>query len=348
MNYNKVIQMILVKFNETFHTNYSITFNTRDNIINSNPTFLISESAGGFYDKKTKTIYLFSDIIDKINYKNYDNKNGTYNNGLAFLILACFHELEHRLQNEHPEKLRSQYDFAREMYSIERFIIMFRNLVPELMEVDYRKFHDNFLLEIDADIKGVNNAIAFSKAYNIDCINPKYYEIFIQYNNYRIQNYDILTMINQFLRIAKKYKSNAINSNYLPNQILNYFDEEGNLKKINEMINIQDSSIIQYIVSSEEFLNSINLSELTKEQCEFIINCISTVLNVHYFKKNYVDSNREKTNAIIEEINNFIHVSAKANSSKTSDSMANENYYMYLESKLVLLQTLQFNENKAR
>lgn len=115
MNYNKVIQMILVKFNETFHTNYSITFNTRDNIINSNPTFLISESAGGFYDKKTKTIYLFSDIIDKINYKNYDNKNGTYNNGLAFLILACFHELEHRLQNEHPEKLRSQYDFAREM-----------------------------------------------------------------------------------------------------------------------------------------------------------------------------------------------------------------------------------------
>ena len=253
MNYNEIIKMIVLKFNENFHTNYRIIFNTRDNILNSNPSFSISKSAGGFYDNKTKTIYLFSDIIDKINYKNYDNKNGTYNNGLAFLILACFHELEHRLQNECPEKLRLQFDFAQEIYSIERFIIILGNSTPELMEVDYKKFHDNFWLEIDADIKGVDNAISFSKAYNIECINPKYYKLFKQYNNYRIQSYDILTMVNQFLKIANKYKANVINSNYLPSKILNYFDKNGNLKNIDDLMKIQDSSIIQYIVSSPEF-----------------------------------------------------------------------------------------------
>ncbi len=346
MNYNEIIKIIVLRFNETFHTNYRIIFNTRDNILNSNPSFSISKSAGGFYDNKTKTIYLFSDVVDKINYKNYDNKNGTYNNGLAFLILACFHELEHRLQNECPEKLRLQFDFAQEIYSIERFIIILGSSAPELMEVDYKKFHDNFWLEIDADIKGVDNAISFSKAYNIECINPKYYKLFSQYNNYRIQSYDILTMINQFLKIANKYKANVINSDYLPSKILNYFDKNGNLKNIDDLMKIQDSSIIQYIVSSPEFLKSINQSELTKEQCQFIINCISKVLNEHYFKRNFIEQNKKQMDFIIEELKNYTQISLT--NSKTSDSMANEKYYIYLPSKLGSLQAMQFNNSKNR
>ena len=65
MNYNEIIKMIVLKFNENFHTNYRIVFNTRDNILNSNPSFSISKSAGGFYDNKTKTIYLFTCLFLK-------------------------------------------------------------------------------------------------------------------------------------------------------------------------------------------------------------------------------------------------------------------------------------------
>ena len=276
----------------------------------------------------------------------YDNNNNLYDNGLAFLILACFHELEHRLQNEHPEKLRLQQDFAQEIYSIERFIILFRNYAPELMEIDYKKFHDNFLLEIDADTKGVNNAIAFSRGTGISSINFKYYELFSQYNNFRIQNYDTLIIINQFLKIANKYKSKAINGNYLPGKILNYFDENGNLKNIDDLMEIQNSSIIQYIVSSPEFLKSINQSELTKEQCEFISNCINDVLNEHYFKKAFTEQNKEQMDSIILELRNYTQISST--NSKTSDSMSNENYYMYLQSKLGSLQAIQFEERKIK
>lgn len=346
MEYNNIIQRILVKFNETFNTNYKIIFNTREFIMNNNQNRSISESACGFYDNETKCIYIFSDIIDKINSKNYDNNNNLYDNGLAFLILSCFHELEHRLQNEHPEKLRLQQDFAQEIYSIERFIILFRNYAPELMEIDYKKFHDNFLLEIDADTKGVNNAIAFSRGNGISSINFKYYELFSQYNNFRIQNYDTLIIINQFLKIANKYKSKAINGNYLPGKILNYFDENGNLKNIDDLMEIQNSSIIQYIVSSPEFLKSINQGELTKEQCEFISNCINDVLNEHYFKKAFTEQNKEQMDSIILELRNYTQISST--NSKTSDSMSNENYYMYLQSKLGSLQAIQFEERKIK
>jgi hypothetical protein len=344
VDYNKVIQEIVVKFNKTFDTNYSITFDTRENIIKSNPTFSISKTASGCYDVGTKRIFLFSDVIDKINYKNYDNQNGTYNNGLAFLIMACFHELQHRMQFEHPEKLKKQEHYAREMYGIESFIIKHRNDCPELMEFDYKKFHDNFLLEIDADIKGVNNAIAFSRAWNFNCINHKYYEIFRQYNEYRMQNYDILAMVNQFLKIAKNRKPNDT----LPSQALKFFDRAGNLKKISEMMEVKGSSIIQYVVASKDFLSSIEQSELTKEQCGFLIDCISEVLREHYSKKAFVDANRERTNVIIGELKNFTQVSANGNSSKTSDSLSSEQYYLYLYSKLGSLQAMRFNGRKLK
>ena len=49
---------------------------------------------------------------------------------------------------------------------------------------------------------------------------------------------------------------------------------------------------------------------------------------------------------IIEELKNYTQISST--NSKTSDSMANERYYIYLPSKLGSLQAMQFNNSKNR
>ena len=167
MTYKEIIYLCVKKFNETFDTSYNIQYDSKDNILNSNPNFKVSEKTAGLYDKKSHEIYIFSNIIDQIRLKNYKNSQGNNDNGLTFLIRSIFHELEHRLQDEHPEKLKNQFWYAKSMYAIESIILGMRQFDPQIIDIDYARSHDNFLLEIDADIKGINNAKSFVTHNNI-------------------------------------------------------------------------------------------------------------------------------------------------------------------------------------
>ena len=76
-----------------------------------------------------------------------------------------------------------------------------------------------------------------------------------QYNDFRINNYDIPRMINQFLKIVKKYPEILSNKQWLDNNDLSiYFDEEGEIKPIDLLINIKNP-LTKYFVASIEFLN---------------------------------------------------------------------------------------------
>lgn len=76
-----------------------------------------------------------------------------------------------------------------------------------------------------------------------------------QYNEFRINNYDIPRMINQFVKIVKKYPEILSNKQWLDNNDLAiYFDEEGEIKPIDLLINIK-SPLTKYFVTSIEFLN---------------------------------------------------------------------------------------------
>lgn len=161
MTYGEVIDLCVAKFNQVFGTEYHVEYNTREHILNANPHFKIGEKAAGVYDTKTKKQYFFSDMIEKIREKNYNNSQGSYDNGLTFLIRAVFHELEHTLQREHPDKLKNQFWYSKAMYDIEAIILAMRQIDPKIIDIDYRKLHDYFLMEIDADIKGINNAKSF-------------------------------------------------------------------------------------------------------------------------------------------------------------------------------------------
>lgn len=54
------------------------------------------------------------------------------------------------------------------MYAIESIILSMRLVDPQIIDIDYGILHDSFLMEIDADIKGTNNAQSFVEHNNIN------------------------------------------------------------------------------------------------------------------------------------------------------------------------------------
>lgn len=240
----------------------------------------------GFFDNASERIYLFSDIIEKIkekNYYNYYNKDN--DNGLTFLIFAAFHELEHLLQLKYPEKLRKQFNFSRQMYKLEDVIIKIAQYDQLISDVNYREQHDNFLFEIDADIKGVANSLSFVRYYEINGISNRYFELMKKYNDFRINNYDIPIMISQFNKIVKKYPEILNNKKWLDcEELTQFYHLDGNLKSIEEIISV-NSSLLPYFVSSISFLKSINGKKITDYQKKFIYSCLDTVINEHNQKQ---------------------------------------------------------------
>lgn len=64
-----IIRMILDDFEKKFNISVQIVYDSRTSIMKSNPEFKIGNSAAAFQDNNSKTIYLFSDTIEKIRKK---------------------------------------------------------------------------------------------------------------------------------------------------------------------------------------------------------------------------------------------------------------------------------------
>lgn len=327
MNYNNIISLIVNDFNRSFNLSSEIIYDSRENIINKNPHFKIGKSAAGFFDNASERIYLFSGIIEKIKERNYYNYNNTKDNGLTFLIFAAFHELEHLLQLKYPEKLRKQFNFSKQMYKLEEIIIKISKYDQSISDVNYSEQHDNFLFEIDADIKGVTNALSFVRYYEINGINNRYLELMKKYNDFRINNYDIPIMISQFNKIVKKYPEILNNKQWLDcEELTQFYHLDGNLKSIEEIISV-NSSLLPYFVSSISFLKSINGKKITDYQKKFIYSCLDTVINEH----NQKQKNSGKfldIDFVINELMNYTKITER--NSKSSKMMANEKYYNYI------------------
>ena len=327
MNYNDIISLIVNDFNRSFNLSSEIIYDSRENIINKNPHFKIGKSAGGYFDNASKRIYLFSGIIEKIKERNYYNYNNTKDNGLTFLIFAAFHELEHLLQLKYPEKLRKQFNFSRQMYKLEDVIIKIAQYDQLISDVNYREQHDNFLFEIDADIKGVDNSLSFVRYHKINGISNRYFELMKKYNDFRINNYDIPIMISQFNKIVKKYPEILNSKQWLDcAELTQFYHLDGNLKSIEEIISV-NSSLLPYFVSSISFLKLINGKKITDYQKKFIYSCLDTVINEHNQKQKKLGEFSD-IDLVINELMNYTKVAGK--NSKSSKMMANEKYYNYI------------------
>lgn len=327
MDYSNIIKLILNDFKSSFNTSVEIKYDSKENIMQYNSKFKVRNNAAGFYDTKSKTIYFFSETIEKIRAKNYDNKQYENDNGLTFLIFALFHELEHFIQRECPEKLRKQFKFAKSMYAIEEMIIKINQFDSDIIDFDYKKKHDNFLLEIDADIKGNNNAISFIKHHGITRINLRYFDLMQSYNNFRINNYDIPIMLNQFIKIVKKYPDILKNKGWLDcDELIQFFNQDGTVKSIDELMSIQNN-LTPYFVSSISCIYSLNDTQINEKQIQFINKCLKLVIDEHEEKQKNLKEFPD-IEYVITELKNYTQVNG--NNSKNTEYMANENYYNYI------------------
>lgn len=334
-----IIRMILNDFEKNFNLPVQIVYDSRTSIMKSNPEFKIGDSAAAFQDNNSKTIYIFSDTIEKIRKKNYFNKSGENDNGLTFLILASFHELEHYIQRIHPEKLRvEKLDYPKAMFDMEDLIIKASIFLPDTTKFDYHIFHDNLLLEIDADKKGTKNARSFARYHKLPKVNQRYLNLMDEYNEFRINNYDIPIFVNEFIKIINQYPDMLRNRHWLDcDELIQFFNPDGTLKPINELMTI-DSKLLPYFVSSVNCIKSINGLPINHEQICFVDKCLEFVIDEHNKKeKNLSEISLSHIQATLNELKKYTQVNGE--NSKNIRYMANENYYSYLH------QVKQYFEN---
>lgn len=338
---NYILRMILDDFERSFNISAQIVYDSRTNIMKSNPEFKIGSSAGGFQDINSKTIYLFSDVIEKIRNKNYYNKSGENDNGLTFLILASFHELEHHIQRVHPEKLREEkLDYPKAMLDVEELIIKVSKFLPYTTKFDYNTFHDNFLLEIDADKKGAKNARSFARYHKVPKVNQRYLDLMDEYNEFRTNNYDIPIFVNEFIKIINQYPDILRNRLWLDcDELIQFFNPDGTLKPINELMTI-DSKLLPYFVSSINCIKSINGLLINHEQICFVDKCLGIVIDEHNKKQKKLRRiSLSHIEATVNELKRYTQVNGE--NSKTIRYMSNENYYNYLHQVQQYFKTLE-------
>lgn len=331
MDYNKIIELLLHDYNMAFSTNFKILYDTRENLLKLEPTLVLRENTAGVYHNKSKRIFINKDVIDKINRKNFNNKGNQYHNGLAFLIHSCFHELEHRKQSEYTESLVNQKDIYPIMYKIEQLLITIFQYENKYEE--YAKMHDKFISEIDADIKGNKNLKSFAEKYKLP-INPDYIKLFNYYNIFRENNYEPIYFINIFNEKIKEYPKFFQDSmNDAPpsqRKINDFYDSNGNLKTLEEIMNLKGNPLLPYIVSSITFINSLKNRILTKEQMTFIYNNIRFVIDEHIGKREKMETVKEILQPRFEEFIQYTQIS-KSKSSKSIQPQNFDNYYEDLE-----------------
>ena len=345
MDYNEIIKQILQDYKKTFEIDINIVCDTKENLLKLEPNLVIRNNTAAVYHNKSRTIFINMGVFEEVKSKNYNNSNNQYDNGLSFLIHACFHELEHRLQSDYPQLLTNQNHIYPIMYQIEHFLIS--TYQYENKNNEYARLHDKFISEIDADIKGNKNLNAFANQYGIP-VNPNYIELFNYYNIFRENEYEPLYFINIFNKKIKKYNFHSYfnSNNPIQRQIIEFYDNKGNLKSIDEIMDLTNNPLLPYIVSSLEFIQSINNKSLSNEQINFIYNNIRYVINEHNEKKEKMIITKEKLKSRFEEFIEYTKISDTT--SKTLETHDYRELYKYLEMvSSTLMQYLSIN-NKSK
>lgn len=342
MDYNKIIQQILQDYKKTFNIDINIVCDTRDKLQTIEPTLVIRENTAAVYHNRSRTIFINREVFEKVKNKNYNNSDNQYDNGVSFLIHACFHELEHRLQSDYPQILTNQNSIYPMMYQIEQFLIS--TYQHEKKYDEYARLHDRFISEIDADIKGNKNLKAFANQYRIP-INPNYVELFNYYNVFRENNYEPLYFINIFNKKIKEHPE-ALQTYFDQSGIVEFYENSGNLKSIDEIMRLANNPLLPHIASSLEFIQSINNTELSEEQISFIYNNIKYVIDEHNDKQEKMKHAKEKLEPRFNEFVEYTKIS-----DKTSKSLETQDYsdmYKYLEAVSSTLMQHISNKNKSK
>lgn len=242
-----------------------------------------------------------------------------YKNPILNLIKHCFHEAKHYIQLTVDD-----YDYIK-------FI---RNLETILTEYDWDSYincHDDFLFEIEANIYAINKTKELLKDKypniyqlekdNIDNI-EKNYDL-----DYML--YDAIEQFDKLLHIALLNKIILINTYPVFDIFLNNINA---FKSINDIIknpNLKnvDKRILYTVLSSNSFLNSVNMEKLSDIELDTLNKSLQYTYNIYInqfkfilnsFNNNAINLNyfTQIKNVLIEKIKNINGYITLLNSAK--------------------------------
>lgn len=196
---------------------------------------------------------------------------------LFFFIFSCYHETIHSIQ-----AFLNDYNYSKFLFNIE-------SILSENNCKDYYDNHDNYSIEIGANLYGTFKTEELLKNEYPDIYKLEAQNIKNQENAYKIDYilYDAVDQINKVLNIVnkKKFKINdemPIFNIFVRND--NSFKSIGDMLKNPEFERL-DKRIIYTILSSDLFLKSINIQKLSNEELDTLNEALQytyTIYNNQY------------------------------------------------------------------
>lgn len=226
----------------------------------------------GFYGKGD--IVIFLNRVEKI-------KKIDFSKGVVEFLDTVYHELRHSIQ-------KSALDISYEKYI---FFLEKHLMIERVKEFDYLTNHDEFLIEIDANLYGIRNASEYLKKYEpemyeekkeyMERLEKKYIFDYNMYDASRTFDLAVTVMRNQ-------YRKDGISCETI------FMNENGTFKSIkdildNPLLNTIDKRVVALIMSSETFLKEADFSELTYDYLKLFSLILKYTKSVYINQLNYLD-----------------------------------------------------------
>lgn len=305
----------------------------------------------GYYDSVSNNIMIFIDNHIKygkfssivINLKEFNinlkKQNNYFKKTCCSILKTLYHEKKHYLQQN---ELNNSYDSI--------ITQMETNLKGSLYgSINYTLRHDDWYIELDADMYAINNTLNYYKN------NPEDQNVDFEYLNYlqKITTYkQYLYDFDKFFNIYNIYKEKLpIISNIrskLFNRVLNdkskywhlaLYDENNNLRNIDEIIN---NSLLNDI--DEKFINNVLTSKYINNKTNYDGLDIETLKRLKFEFEKKVDKTKDILNILVaEKDNNILRMIKKDLERLRNDLKYCENTIIKLQNKILEKTSLNVN-----
>ena len=227
--------------------------------------------AKGFYDIKERDICIFINGTNKVNFPKK----------LASIIKTTYHEIRHFQQ--YNEEMNDDY------FSYEDFIKLYEIfLITQTSKSDYKARHDEYFLEIDANVYGISKTKEYLEKHNLLTEENR---IFIEEKSKEYQldydKYDIQLTLKKFHEICQNKHIKNIDFWFFD---IFYTNDLKKFKSINEIMSNPDiekidKRIIRDILSSEHFIKSVDFSTISEQEKNILMNALNETLEIYTRKR---------------------------------------------------------------
>ena len=262
----------------------------------------------GFYqprvDYTKSSIYVFIKRINKINLL---NPNIPYVN----LIQTVYHELKHYYQHLN---LGTSKKFTFEM-----FVSSIENEILQHESSFYKFCHDNFFIEIDANLYSIDKTLEFLENNKLLTEKIKSY-LLMKRKKYELNflEYDIQFFFSKFNKAFQTGKIKYQRWSEI------FYNKNRSFKTISEILNnplIQDidNRVLMSVLSSQAFLETVDLQVLPLEHKQIIKQAINYTYNEELarrkkinelYQKQFISANEwlKLNNSCSNRIRTFLHI----------------------------------------